>query len=85
MPHEFCTRLTAMIRHLGYAPHIADCLALFLIRCMTLVCAVMDVLDVPEEALWETCGRTKNRNIAAGAFAHTLPPAALQLQRPPTA
>ena len=74
MLHEFCTRLTAKIRHLGYAPHTADVLLLFLIRCMTLICAVMDVLDVPKRALWEMSGRMKNR--AAGPFAHTLNPAA---------
>ncbi len=76
MRHEFCTRLTAMIRHLGYAPHRADCLVMFLVRCMTLVCAVMEVLVVPEDALWETCGRTKNRMTAAGPFAHIISPAA---------
>ena len=74
MLHEFCTRLTAMIRHLGYAPHTADVLLLFLVRCVTLICAVMEVLDVPQPALWESVSRSKNT--AAGPFAHTIPPAA---------
>jgi hypothetical protein len=80
MLHEFCTRLTAKIRRLGYAPHTADVLLMFVIRCMTLVCAVMEVLDVPQPALWESVSRMKNR--AAGPFTHTLNPAAPLLQHP---
>jgi hypothetical protein len=53
MPHEFCTRLTAKISWFGYAPHEAERLAGFLVSSMTLVCAVMEVLNVPGWALWE--------------------------------
>jgi hypothetical protein len=74
MLHEFCTLLTAEIRHLGYVSHRADVLLLFLVRCLTLIFAVMEVLDVPEPALWESVSRSKNT--AAGPFAHTIPPAA---------
>lgn len=74
MLYEYCTRLAAEIRHLGYTSHRAAVLLLFLIRCMTLIFAVIEVLDVPESALWEPVRRMKNR--AAGPFAHTLIPAA---------
>lgn len=74
MLHEFCTRLAAEIRHLGYVSHRADVLLLFLVRCLTLIFAVMEVLEVPEPALWESVSRSKNT--AAGPFAHTIPPAA---------
>jgi hypothetical protein len=48
MLHEFCTRLAAEIRHLGYVSHRADVLLLFLVRCLTLIFAVMEVLEVPK-------------------------------------
>lgn len=81
MPHEFCTRLTAKIRKFGYTPHRADCILWFLVRSMTLVCAIMDVLSVPERALWES-GRRSKSPAAAPLFVlpaaygiHRLPPA----------
>ncbi len=74
MLYEYCTQLTAMIRHLGYAPHTADVLLLFLVRCVTLIFAVMEVLNVPQPALWEPVSRSKST--AAGSFAHTTFPAA---------
>jgi len=81
MPHEFCTRLRAKIRRLGYAPHRADCILMFLVRSMTVVCAVMDVLNVPERALWEPGRRSKSPAAApltvfpAAYGIHSLPPA----------
>lgn len=82
MPHEFCTRLTAKIRRLGYAQHRADCILMFLIRCMAIVCTVMDVLNVPERALWES-GRKYTHPaeeslyivFPAASGIHRLPPA----------
>ncbi len=80
MPHEFCTRLAAKIRKLGYAPHRADCILMFLVRSMTVVCAVMDVLNVPGRALWEPGRRSKSPAAAPlfvlpAAFGiHRLPP-----------
>lgn len=78
MLHEFCTWLTAKIRWLGYEPHRADVLLLFLIRCMTLVCAVMEVLNVPQPALWESVSRLKNP--AAEPVAEKIAPAAYCIQ-----
>ncbi|MFA5238005.1 MAG: hypothetical protein WC362_09150 [Methanoregula sp.] len=63
MSHDFCTRLMAKIRHLGYAPHDAGVLLWFLVRCMTAVCALMGVLNVPERALWD-CTVTGNMHAA---------------------
>lgn len=82
MTHEFCTLLTAKIRRLGYAPHYARCLLMFLVRCMSLVCAVMELLLVPERALWES-GRP-NKNPAAESRKPVFP-AAYGIQRLPPA
>lgn len=60
MAHEFCTRLSAKIRRLGYAPSRANVILMFLIRCMALVCAVMGVLFVPGRAAWESSGQQKD-------------------------
>ena len=79
MPHEFCTRLTAKIRRLGYAPHEAERLAAFLIASMMLVCAVMGVLRVPWLAAWELIDRPDTR--AAEPFDVTVLPAASGIQR----
>lgn len=81
MPHEFCTRLTAKIRWLGYAPHEAERLAGFLISSMTLVCAVMEVLKVPNRALWELADGSGNP--AAEPFDMIVLPAAYSIQRQP--
>ena len=83
MPHNFCTRLTAKIRRLGYSPHTAEVLVQFLIRCMTLVDAVMDVLNVPETALWECIEGSANP--AAEPFDVTVLPAAYSIHRQPPA
>jgi len=83
MPHEFCTRLTAKIRRLGYARHEAERLAGFLVSGMTLVCAVMEVLNVPGRALWEFTRGWDNP--ATEPFDVTVLPAAYSIQRQPPA
>jgi hypothetical protein len=79
MPHEFCTRLTAKIRRLGYAPHEAERLATFLITSIMLVCAVMGVLRVPGLAGWEWIARPDTG--AAEPFDVMALPAAYGIQR----
>jgi len=81
MPHEFCTRLRAKIWQLGYARHTTEILLMFLVRCMTVVCALMDVLNVPERALWES-RRRSGRCAAAPLF---ILPAASGIHRQPPA
>jgi hypothetical protein len=81
MQHEFCTRLTAKIRRLGYARHEAERLAGFLVSSMTLVCAVMEVLSVPGLAVWEWIDRLAV--CAAEPFDVTVLPAACSIQRQP--
>jgi hypothetical protein len=79
MPHEFCIRLTAKIRHLGYSRRYAERFVGFLVVSMALVCACMDVLAVPGPALWEWIG---NRDTcAAEPFDVTVHPAAYGIHR----
>jgi len=79
MPHEFCIRLTAKIRRLGYSRHEAERLVGFLVSSMTLVCAVMGVLKVPGLAVWEWIDRLDS--CAAEPFDVTVLPAAYGIQR----
>ena len=79
MPREFCIRLTAKIRRLGYAPHEAEHLTAFLITRMVLVGAVMGVLRVPGLAVWEWIDRLDTS--AAEPFDVTVLPAAYGIQR----
>ena len=53
MSQELCFRLTARIRRLGYPLKQARHFVRFLVVCMMLVCAFMDMLNVPGQALWE--------------------------------
>jgi hypothetical protein len=53
MPHEFCVRLTAKIRRLGYSRRYAGRFVGFLVVSMAIVCAGMGALSVPGPALWE--------------------------------
>ena len=77
MLHEICTRLAAEIRHLGYVSHRADVLFLFLVRCLTLIFAVMEVLEVPKPALWESVSRSKSSPV--GPASEIIAPAAPHL------
>jgi hypothetical protein len=79
MHHEFCTRLPAKIRRLGYAPHEAERLTGFLVSSMTLVCAVTEVLNVPGRALWELTRVMDNP--AGEPFDVTVLPAAYSIHR----
>jgi hypothetical protein len=79
MTPELCFRLTARIRHLGYSLKQARHFVRFLVVCMMLVCAFMDMLQVPGEALWE--GIEGSDSCAADPFDVTVLPAAYSIHR----
>jgi len=79
MPYEFCPRLTAKIRRLGYPRRHAERLARFLVLQMMLVGAVLCVLVVSVWTLWERI--TGLENPAAEPFDVLTLPAAYGIHR----
>jgi len=79
MPYEFCTRLTAKIRWLGYPRRHAERLARFLLLPVMLTGAVLCVLGVPARTLWERI--TLSENPAAEPFDVLTLPAAYGIHR----
>ena len=83
MPHNFWTLLTAKTRRLGYAPRRTDGLVRFVVTCMALMFAAMDIVAVPGLALWELTDSPGNT--AAEPFDVTVLPAAYSIHRQPPA
>jgi hypothetical protein len=88
MPYDFCTRLTAKIRRLGYPRRNAERLARFLIVQVMLIDGVLDVPgvsgvpdvpDVPARTLWERIYGLENP--AAEPFDALTLPAAYGIHR----
>ena len=79
MPYDFCTRLTAKIRRLGYPRRNAERLARFLVLQVMLIDVVLDLLDVPARTLWERIYGLENP--AAEPFDELTLPAAYGIHR----
>ena len=85
MPYDFCSRLTAKIRRLGYPRRNAKRLARFIVVQVMLIDVVLDapgvpdVPDVPARTLWERMYRLENP--AAEPFDALILPAACGIHR----